>query len=239
MNTYPREIAHGLQEHGHGAEVFAEGAIVAEEDGENDTQDIIDDVPDDEQAEKDFVRGFSEVIEYPNEYQRKRKHNVSDETQLLSGTLWLFVGQQVENHGRPAGIAAPAPTEKQRSEDFGDEVVDRCSTKNTGSQIEPEALNLHVLLAYKAKEDKHIQTDGKLNKLSCVFLSRRTQSHSDADANADIGEVQQEEEISRCQPHTDSNCFEDGEENDGGLEFFHIKKISAAKIHYYPLTASP
>ena len=220
-DTQSREIAHRLQEHGDGAEVFAEGAVVAEDDGQGDAHHVIDEVPDEEQAEKHLVGRLSKVKQHPDENQRERENDVTDESELLSGTLWLFVRQQVENHGRPAGIAAPTSAKKQRPENLGYEIMECGAAEDAGSQVEPEPFDLHVLLAYQPKENQHVRADGKLDELPRIFLPCRSKGRPQANANADIRKVEQEKQVASREPHGDGYRFKHQKENDGGLEFFH------------------
>lgn len=70
--------------------MLAEGAVVAEDDGKRDAHHIIDDVSDDEQAEKHVVSGFSEVNQHHDENQREGEGDVAKEAYLYSFALGLF-----------------------------------------------------------------------------------------------------------------------------------------------------
>ena len=105
------EVTHRLEENGDGTDVLAEGAVVFEDHGKRDADRVVEQVADKEQHEQGVCGRFSKVHQQEDEHQRTRKYNVPDETQLSSRALRLLVRQQVENHGRPAGVAAPAPTE--------------------------------------------------------------------------------------------------------------------------------
>ena len=124
-----------------------------------------------------------------NKHKRTCEHDVSDVSQLFSWTLRLLVGQQVENHGRPAGVAAPAPAEEQRPEYFGNGVVQNARPHHAGKQVVPKTFNLHVLLANQSEEDEHVCAHAKLDELPGVFLSRRHQYAAHPEAGADIGEM--------------------------------------------------
>ena len=225
-DTQTRKITHRLQEHGYWTKIFTEGAVVAEDEGKSDAHHIIDDVAVNEEAEKDVVRGFPEIKEHPYKNQGEHEHDVPKESQLGPFVLRMFVGQQVKNHRRPAAITAPSPSEKQRPEYLGDKIVERRPAKDSGDHIEPKTFNLHILLADQAEENQHVESDGKLDELPRIFLLRRRQSRSNTNANADIGEVQQEEEVACCQPQGYGNHFKKREKDDGGSVFLHLWTIS-------------
>ena len=145
-----------------------------------------------------------------NKHKRTCEHDVSDVSQLFSWTLRLLIGQQVENHGRPAGVAAPATTEEQRSEYLGNGVMQNTRPHHAGKQVVPESFNLHVLLAYQTEEDEHVGAHTKLDELPGVFLFRRHQQAAHPDAGADVGEVEQEEQVAGRQPQRYSDDFECG-----------------------------
>ena len=56
-------------------------------------------------------------------------------------------------------------------------------------------LHLHILAADKPEEHQDVAARGELQELAGVFPPRRHQYSPDAEADADIGEVQQKEEI--------------------------------------------
>ena len=60
-HTQQRVVAHGLQEDRDGADVFAEGAIVLEYAGEENSQHVIDQVANQEKHEHGVLGGFSET----------------------------------------------------------------------------------------------------------------------------------------------------------------------------------
>lgn len=131
MDADQREIAHRLEEDRDGTDVLAESAIVLEKDGEEDAHHVIGQVANKEKHEHGVLGGFAVMEQQEDEYQRQDEHDVTDETEFLSRTLGLLVWQQVEDHGGPTSVAAPAATEKQRSEDFGDEIMQHASTHHT------------------------------------------------------------------------------------------------------------
>ena len=94
-------------------------------------------------------------------------------------------------------------------------------THHAGEQIVPEAFDLHVLLADQPEEDKHVGTYAELDKLPGIFLPSRRQRRPDPEAEANVGEVEQEEQVARCQPQGKGNHLENDEQDNGGFEFFH------------------
>lgn len=172
VDAKPREITHRLEENRDRADVLAKRAVVLENHGQNDADRIINQIADNEQQKHRVLGGFSEMEQQEDERERKRKHDVSDESNLFSRALWLLVGEQIKNHRRPTGIAAPTPTKKQRSENLRNGIMQNTSTNNTGKQIIPETFYLHVFLAYQPEENKHVGTDAKLDELPGMFPSR-------------------------------------------------------------------
>ena len=133
----------------------------------------------------------------------------------------MLVGQKVENHSRPAGVAAPAPTEEQRPEYFGDGVMQNARPRHAGKQVVPKTFNLHVLLANQSEEDEHVGAHAKLDELPGVFLFRRYQHTAHPDAGADVSEVEQEEQVACRKPQRYGNDLEHGKQDDGGSVLFH------------------
>ena len=131
MDAKQREVTHRLEEDSDGADILAEGAVVFEQDGEEDSYYVINQVADKEEHEHGVLSGFAVMEQQEDEDERQRKHDVTDEAEFLPRTLGLFVGKQVEDHGRPASIAAPAATEEQGSEDFGDGIMQHACTDNS------------------------------------------------------------------------------------------------------------
>ena len=130
MNAEQGEVAHRLEEDRNGADIFAEGAIVLEQDGEEDAHHVIDQVADKEKHEHGVLGGFTVMEQQKDKDERQSKHDVTDEAEFLPRTLGLFVRKQVENHGGPATIAAPTATEEQRSEDFSDGIMQHACSEN-------------------------------------------------------------------------------------------------------------
>ena len=172
MDAKQGEVTHRLEEDRDGTDIFAEGAIVLEQDGEEDAHHVIDQVADQEKQEHGVLGGFAIMEQQEDQDEGECKHDVTDEAEFLPRTLGLFVRKQVENHGGPATIAAPTPTEEQWSEDFSDGIVQHACTYHSRKKIVPEALNLHVFLADQAEENQHVGADAELDELPGIFPSR-------------------------------------------------------------------
>ena len=209
-DTQQREVTHRLEKDRDGADVLAEGAVVFEKHGERDADRVVEQVADKEQQEQGVCGRFSKVHQQEDEHQRTRKYDVADGPQLSSWTLRLLVRQQVENHGRPAGVAAPAPAEGQRSEYFGDGVMQNTRPRHAGKQVVPKTFNLHILLANQSEEDEHVGTHAKLDELPGVFLFRRHQYAAHSNAGTDVGEVEQEEQVACREPQRYGDDLEHG-----------------------------
>ena len=71
---------------------------------------------------------------------------VAEDAQFfLARLLRLLMGQKIQHHRRPAGVATPAAPKQQRVEYFRHRVVDGRRLKNAEKQVVPEALDLHIL----------------------------------------------------------------------------------------------
>ena len=166
------KVTHRLEEDRDRANVLAEGAIIFECYSENNAHHIIDQIPDKENHEHRMLGGFPEMEQQKNKDKGKGEDNVTDEANPFPRTLRLFVRQQVENHGGPTAVAAPTTTEKQWPEDLCDGIMQNARPEETGNQVIPEPLNLHVLVADQSEEYKHVGTHAKLHELTGVFLFR-------------------------------------------------------------------
>ena len=111
-DTQPREIAHGLQEHRDWTDVLTESSIVLEEESECDAHEIIEHITSQKQFEHGGLVGFAHQKQHHNESQGEGKHDVSDVSQSAPPASRCLIRQQVENHGRPTGIAAPSSAEQ-------------------------------------------------------------------------------------------------------------------------------
>ena len=106
------EVTHRLEEDCDGADVLAEGAVVFKNHGERNADRVVEQIADKKQQKQGVCGCFPKMHQQENEHKRTCEHDVSDVSQLSSWTSRLLIGQQVENHGRPAGVAAPAPAEE-------------------------------------------------------------------------------------------------------------------------------
>ena len=113
--------------------------------------------------------GFSHKEQACNNGQRECKHDVADKTKFASLTFWRFIRQQIEDHCRPAGIAAPPPTEKQWAKDLCNEIMECGTSEDSGYDIELESLYLYILPANQAEEYQHIRTDQELGQFAAIL----------------------------------------------------------------------
>lgn len=112
----------------------------------------------------------------------------------------MFKGQKVQNHGGPAGIAAPAPAKKQRTKDFCDGIVDGRRFKNPQKQIIPKAFNLHIFIGNKTEINKHIQSHAELNHQTSMFKFVDIQAETYEKKAADICKIKQIKDIVQSLP---------------------------------------
>ena len=166
------KIAHGLEKHRDGTQILAERPVVLEREGQCNARDVIERVSGEEQPEHDLlqVRGFHQK-EARHQRQRQGEHDIAQHTQpFFSRLLRLLVGQEVQHHGRPAGIAAPVAPEQQRPEDLRHRVVDGRRLKYAEEQIVPEPLDLHILVGDHAKVQQHIAAHRQLHEMAGILL---------------------------------------------------------------------
>ena len=139
----------------------------------------------------------------------------------------MFKGQKVQNHGSPAGIAAPAPAKKQRSEDFGDCIMNGCRFKNAQKQIIPEAFNLHIFIGKKTEINKHIQAHAELNDQTGVFKFIDIQAETYEKKTADISKIKQIKNIVQGLPQSDGDGFKNSQKDEGrGIFLQGVHEIS-------------
>ena len=93
MDAEQGEVAHRLEKDRDGTDILAEGAIVLEQDGEEDAHHVIDQVADKEKHEHGVLGGFAVVEQQKDEDKRQRKHDITDEAEFLPRTLGLLKGE--------------------------------------------------------------------------------------------------------------------------------------------------
>ena len=106
------------------------------------------------------------------------KSDIPDPADLSPLSCRNLIGQKIQHHGCPAGIAAPSPSEDKRSEDLCDSVMDGRRFKYARKKIVPEALDLHVLPAEQAEIDQHVQTYQQLDDTSGISVFQIEQKNS-------------------------------------------------------------
>ena len=154
------------------------------------------------------------------EREGQSKGDIPQETQLLPFFWRPFVGQQVQNHCCPAGIAAPAPSKEHRAENLCHGVVNGCCLEYAGEQVIPEALDLHVFIADEAQIDQHIQPDQQLRYASCMAVFVFKQSKANGNGYAYIAEIEQIKQVVHCQPKGNGNGLKHKKHHKGSGVFF-------------------
>ena len=190
------KIAHGFQENSDRAYVFAESPVIMKRECKRRAERIVKHV-----AAKKQPEHYTLQIPHAGDEQHRHKDkgrgkgDITDKAQFPARLLRLSVRQKVKQHRSPARISAPASSEHQRPEYFRNSVMDRSSFKHSGKEIVPEALDLHILPAYKSKVDQHICTDEKLRESSRVPVLFCKQKQRHCQHRADVAEVDKIKQI--------------------------------------------
>ena len=172
VDAQKRKKAHRLEEHRDGTQVFAERPVILERKCQSNTCDVIKRVPGKEQPEHDLLQ----ICDFHQEQaghqcQRQCEHHIAKNAQLfLSRLLRLLVGQKIQHHRRPAGVAAPAAPEQQRAEYLCYGIVDGRRFKNAEKQIVPEPFKLHILAGDHAEIQQHIAAHRQLHEVTGISL---------------------------------------------------------------------
>ena len=168
-----------------------------------------------------------------HERKGQHKHDIAQRAEFLfAGSLGLLVGQQVENHRRPAGIAAPAATEEQRPEDLGDGIMNGSRFKHAHVEIIPEALDLHILAADDAEIHQHIGADRELHEAAGVLFAADVHRQSHSDTGADVGKIEEIKEIVEREPERHRHGFKGEEQDERGKVLFEIFHAGARPFYW-------
>ena len=124
-----------------------------------------------------------------HEDQGQSKGNIADPSQFLPGLCRYLIGQEIQHHRGPAGIAAPAPPEDQGAEYLCHSVMDRRGFEDACKEIIPEAFDLHIFPADQTKINQHIQADKQLDDAPGMPVFSDIQENSQRDGASDITEV--------------------------------------------------
>ena len=195
--TQHGKIAHRLEKHRNGTQIFAERPVILERKCQSNTCDVIKRVPGKEQPEHDLlqIRGLHQE-QAGNQRQRQYKHHIAQSAQLfLSRLLRLLVGQKIQHHRRPAGVAAPAAPEQQRAEYLCYGIVDGRRFKNAEEQIVPKALDLHIFTGDHAEIQQHIAAHRQLHEVTGISLPGGEEHRPRCEAAAYVAEIQQVEQV--------------------------------------------
>ena len=195
-------------------QIFAERPVVLARECQRDARRIVKRVSGEEQPEHDLlqVRSFHQE-QARHQCQRQGEHDIAQHAQLfLSRLLRLLVGQEVQHHGRPAGIAAPAAPEQQRPEDLRHGVVNGRRLKYAEEQVIPEPLDLHILVGDHAEVQQHIAAHRQLYEMAGVAFPGGKQRRPQSEAGSDVAEIQQVEQIVLREPQCDCHRLEQQEQ---------------------------
>lgn len=155
--------------------------------------------------------------------ERCGESDIPDPTDFPAGLFRDFVGQEIQDHRRPARIAAPSAPEDQRSEDLGYGVMNRRCLEDAREQVIPEALDLHVFPTDQAEIDQHIQTDEQLYDAPGVRIIPDKEKHPQGHGTPDIAEVKKVKNVAFGDPQYDGDRLEDDQHENGRGVFFHCK----------------
>ena len=197
VDAQQRIITHGLKKHRDWTQIFAERPVILERKCQSNTCDVIKRVPGKEQPEHDLLQ----ICDFHQEQaghqcQRQCEHHIAKNAQLfLSRLLRLLVGQKIQHHRRPAGVAAPAAPEQQRAEYLCYGIVDGRRFKNAEKQIVPEALDLHILAGDHAEIQQHIAAHRQLHEVTGISLPGGEEHRPRCEAAAYVAEIQQVEQV--------------------------------------------
>ena len=149
-------------------------AVVADKIAQRDADSIICDISGDKQPKHDAFE-ISDMTEKQTRDQKQRgnKRQIANKPELFSRCVRLPKRQKIQHHRCPAGIATPASAEKQRSENFGNGIVNGCGFKDTGKQIIPKAFYLHVFLTNQPQIYQHIRANEQLRNAPRVGMPPR------------------------------------------------------------------
>ena len=202
MDPQQGEIAHGLEEHRDGAEILAERAIILEGECQHDASDVVKHISSEKQPEHDFFQMCGLHQKQPgHQCQRQSKHYIAQNAQLFFPRfLRLFIRQKIQQHRRPAGVAAPAAPEQQRSKDFCNRIVDRRRLKYAEEQGVPEPFDLHILAGDDAEIQQHIVSHRQLYEMAGISFPGGKERCSYPKADSDVAEIQQIEQVAFCEP---------------------------------------
>lgn len=194
-----------------------------EQESQKNADDVVEDVPDEERPEHDaFDVSHLGKEQRCDKDKRHDESHITDPSQLSSlMRLRNLVWEKVQDHGSPTGIAAPTSTKEQRSEDLSHSIVDGGCFKNSGEQVIPEALDLHVLSSDETKEDQHVEAHQKLGEMSGIFPMVDEEREPQSKGTSDVGEVEEIEEVPFGQGEGDGHCFEKSQKYNGKTIFLH------------------
>ena len=170
-----------------------------------------------------------EEKERADEEQRTGEYDIADIAEISPRLLRNLVRQDVQDHSRPACIAAPAAAEEQRTADLGDQIVDDSSFKDSKEQVVPEPFDLHIFLRKKSQIYQHVESDCKLHHVPGIRVSVCIQSQACCQARADIGKVKKIKDIIQREPEGDGDGLENQPHDQRKPVLIHIFRSAAAQ----------
>ena len=197
VDAEQRKVAHGLEKNRNGTKILAERAVILKGERQSNARKVIECVPGEEQPEHDLFQMRNFHQEQPrHQRQRQGKHHIAQNAQFFPTRLLRpLVGQKVQRHGRPAGVAAPAAPEQQRAEDLCHGVVDGRRLEGAEKQIVPEPLDLHIFAGDDAEVQQHIAANCQLRKMAGIAFPGDKERCSQCQTAADVTEIQQVEQV--------------------------------------------
>lgn len=115
------------------------------------TDSVVEDVSYDKCPKHDsFDMAYVGKEQCGNKYERYRECNISCPSELFSRCSRSLIEEKIRHHCRPASISAPASSEDDRTEYFGNCIMDSCRFNYSRKNIVPKSFYLHILIANEA-----------------------------------------------------------------------------------------
>ena len=207
------KITHRLEEYRDRTQIFAERPVIFERNSKRGARDVIERISGEKQPEHDLLQICNLHQKQPgHQRQRQNEHPIAQNAKpILSWLLRLLVGQEIQHHRRPAGVAAPSAPKEQRAENFRYRIVDGRCLKGAEEEVVPEALDLHILAGDHTEVQQHIAPDRQLHEASGIALPGGEERRPQRDTAADIAEIQQIKEVILHKPQCNCHSFKQKE----------------------------
>ena len=207
------KITHRLEEYRDRTQIFAERPVIFERNSKRGARDVIERISGEKQPEHDLLQICNLHQKQPgHQRQRQNEHPIAQNAKpILSWLLRLLVGQEIQHHRRPAGVAAPSAPKEQRAKNFRYRIVDGRCLKGAEEEVVPEALDLHILAGDHTEVQQHIAPDRQLHEASGIALPGGEERRPQRDTAADIAEIQQIKEVILHKPQCNCHSFKQKE----------------------------